>query len=536
MLHHGPWFLLRAVLLATAALAAAPAQQAEPPRDPAAAFFAGAPIVAVQILLSDAARASLKHDARAYVEADLRLDGKPFAKVGVKLKGAAGSFRELDDRPGFTVHLAKFGGKERFHGLRRFHLNNGAQDDSRLCEWVGHEVFTAAGLPAPRVAHARVRLGDQELGLYVFRESFDGGFLRRVFDTEQGWLYDGGFCQDVDAELEQDAGEAKPDLGPLQALAELCRGIDTGRAAKLAAAIDVAHFVDFMALEAMLGHWDGYCGNANNYRLWLPSRGKAVFLPHGMDQLFGDSEASVLDHPTALVASAMQQQPVYRKRYRERLRVHLPLFAPDRLQPKLAAIGSKLEAALRATDPGPADSLAAAVRDLQERIAARYTSLHAQVAAPEPKPLPLPFGSPLALKKWHPAAETEGIELEPERLQGLAVLRAKIGARSDEARRGAFRTTVLLGPGRYELRGNVRCSDVVAPPKDDDGNEHGGVRLCAGDARSERRLGSTGWEAMVCAFEVGEFQRTIELACELHGMTGTAWFRLDTLQLVRVGR
>jgi hypothetical protein len=534
--------LQRSPLLLLAALATTPAaaQKAAPktPRqpDPAAAFFAANPIVQVQILLSDQARQSLRQDARAYAEADLQLDGVRFARVGVKLKGAAGSFRELDERPGFTVHLAKFDGKDRFHGLRRFHLNNGAQDDSRLCEWVGHHVFTAAGLPAPRVAHARVRLGDQDLGLYVFRESFDGGFLRRAFDSEQGWLYDGGFCQDVDAELEQDAGEAKEDRSRLQALAEVSRGIDTNRAAKLAAAIDVPHFVDFMALEAMLCHWDGYCGNANNYRLWLPSRGKAVFLPHGMDQLFGDTEASVLDHPTAMVANAVMQQPAYRKRYRERLRVHLPLFAPDRLQPQVAAIGQKLVAELRRSDPGQADALAEAVRNLQERIAARHGSLQAQVVLPEPKPQPLPFGSPLALKKWHPAAETEGIELEPDRLQGLAVLQARIGERGSEPRLGAFRTNVLLGPGRYELRGNVRCSDVVPPPKDGDGNEHGGVRLRAGDARSERLLGSTGWQAVTCQFEVGEFQRSVELACELHAFAGSAWFRLDTLQLVRVAR
>ena len=285
------------------------------------------------------------------------------------------------------------------------------------------------------------------------------------------------------------------------------------------------HFVDFMALEAMACHWDGYCGNANNYRLWLPSRGKAVFLPHGMDQLFGDTEASVLDHPTAMVANAVMQQPAYRKRYRERLRVHLPLFAPDRLQPKVAAIGQKLVAELRRSDPGAADALAEAVRSLQERIAARHVSLQAQVVLPEPKPQPLPFGSPLALKKWHPAAETEGIELEPDRLQGLAVLQARIGERGSEPRLGAFRTNVLLGPGRYELRGNVRCSDVVPPPKDGDGNEHGGVRLRAGDARSERLLGSTGWQAVTCQFEVGEFQRSVELACELHAFAGSAWFR-----------
>jgi spore coat protein H len=524
------------LLIAGLQVAAVPAQQPLAKNDPAAAFFASAPIVQVQILLPDAARQSLQKEARAYAEADLQLDGKLFARVGIKLKGAAGSFRELGERPGFTVHLGKFGGSERFHGLRRFHLNNGAQDESRLCEWLGHEVFTAAGLPAPRVAHAMVRLGHQPLGLYVFRESFDSGFLRRAFDSENGWLYDGGFCQDVDAELEQDAGEAKPDRRRLQELAELTRGIDTRRSTKLAAAVDLPHFLDFLALEAMLGHWDGYSRNANNYRLWLPSNGKAVFLPHGMDQLFGDSGASVLDHPTALVANAVLQQPAYRKRFRERLKAHVPLFAPARLQPKVTAIAARLEAELRPTDPGAADALAAAVRDLQERIAARHASLQAQVTQPEPKPEPVPFGTPLALKNWHPAAETEGIELEPNRSQGIATLRGRIGEASDEPRLGAFRTTVLLGPGRYELRGNVRCADVVPPPKDGDGREQGGVRLRADGNHSARLSGSTGWQAVACTFEVGEFQRTVELACELHGLQGTAWFRLDTLQLVRVAR
>jgi hypothetical protein len=35
-------------------------------------------------------------------------------------------------------------------------------------------------------------------------------------------------------------------------------------------------------------------------------------------------------------------------------------------------------------------------------------------------------------------------------------------------------------------------------------------------------------------FEVGEFQANVELACDVQGFTGKAWFRLDSLQLVRL--
>ena len=46
-----------------------------------------------------ASREKLRQDGRAYATAALQLDDKKFAAVGVKLKGAAGSFREIDDRP-----------------------------------------------------------------------------------------------------------------------------------------------------------------------------------------------------------------------------------------------------------------------------------------------------------------------------------------------------------------------------------------------------------------------------------------------------
>lgn len=527
--------LLLAVLtaLAVAPLAQSPAPKAAAERDPARAFFERGEVVTVRLQLRPPERQKLRDKPREYATADLTIGDQLLPEVGIKLKGAAGSYRDVDDRPGLTVHLGKFGRAERFHGLQRFHLNNGVQDDSRLCEWLGHEVFAAAGLPAPRVAHARVWLDGKDLGLYVLRESFDRQFLLRVFGTTAGNLYDGGFCQDVDADLEKDSGDGADDRADLHALRDLCRGVDPARDQALAQAIDVPGCVDFILIESMLHHWDGYSRNANNYRLWLPTGGRAVFLPHGMDQLLGEPDSSVLDHPPSLVASAVLQVPAFRKRYRDRLRALVPQVAPSRLVPKVEAMAHKLQKAL-ANDGDAARAHADAVRSLIERIRSRAEQLERQVRAPEPKPLQLAPGKTLVLKTWNPAAETDRLELAKKSYQAVTALHLRCLERTDEPQRGRWRTHLLLGKGRYQLRGTARCEDVEPPPKDGDGNPHGGVRLRAGDASSDKLGGDHNWGPLVCEFEVGEFQRNVELACELVGHKGRAWFRLDSLQLARL--
>lgn len=504
--------------------------------DEAAAFFASQPVVQVELRLDAEAADRLRAEPRRYVDVDLRLDGETFARASIKLKGAAGSFQPLDERPGFTVRLGRSGAAPRFHGLQRFHLNNGAQDDSRLCEWLGHAVFRAAGRPAPRVAHALVRLDERDLGLYVFREAFDAGFVERTFGRTPGNLYDGGFCQDLDQDLEKDAGAGVDDHSDLQALAACCAGIDQDRADRLAAAIDVPQFVDFLALEAMLGHWDGYAQSANNYRLWLPRRGGAVFLPHGMDQLFGDPTASVLDHPPSLAASAVLQQPAFRARYRERLRALLPQFEPERLLPQVDAIAARLQAALREAG-ADADAVAAhadAVQDLRDRIAARHRHLVGEVEAPDPVPLALAEGVPHLLAGWEPFVYAGEPAVAATERDGEAILEV-VGAESDGTpAHGGFRTDVVLGPGRYELRGSVRCAGVVGAAVGEEGDPTGAWLEAAGVA-SPTFTGTTEWQSGVVVFEVRLFQQRVELACAVHARAGQVGFRRGTLVLVRVG-
>ena len=494
--------------------------------DPAREFFASGALLRVEVTLAPAEREQLRQQPRRYVHATVRVDGgEPWVDVGVKLKGSAGSFRKVDEGPGFTVNLGKFGGAATLHGLRRFHLNNGAQDESRLCEWLGNEIFTAAGRPAPRVSHAHVFLDGEELGLYVLRESFDEQFVLRVFGAGKGNLYDGGFCQDVDADLEKDAGDGADDRADLRRLLAICREFDAGRSTRFEQALDIDALIDFCALEAMLGHWDGYSLNCNNYRLWLGTTdGSGVFLPHGMDQLFGDSEASILRHPTGIVAQTLMEQPEWRKRYRERLRQLLPLFAPQRLEPKLQAIAARLDKELRRSAPELARAHEDATRDLIARVQARYRSLRVQVRAPEPMPLQLAVGRSAPLRDWRPAAQTDHVDLAKKGFKGVTTLTIVSRDGGDEERRGAFRTTLLLERGRYRLLAKIRCEDL----------EGGGAWLEVDGARSEVQNGNVNWQTISCDFEVSELQRDVELHLQYAARSGQAWFRLDSLQLERL--
>lgn len=513
-------------------LASALSAQAPPhAEDPAREFFASGKVVRLQIDLAETGRQQLLDKPREYVECRVVVDGKEtWRKVGVKLKGSAGSFRELDDKPGLTLKLDKFGEQQTFHGLHKFHLNNGVQDDTYLAEWLGHEVFTTAGLPAPRVAHARVVVDGRDLGFYVLRESFDKQFLQRCFGSRGGNLYDGGFCRDIDSDLEKDAGDGPDDHSDLRRLCDACRGDK----AKLGEVVDIDAFIDFAVVEAMLGHWDGYCQNRNNFRLWIAPDGKARFLPHGMDQLLGDVDASVLRHPTAILADAVMQVPEYRQRYRERLKALLPLLQPQKLQPKLAAIASKLRPVLHSYEPQAASAFAGAVRGLQDRIAQRYKSLLAQSKAPEPLPLQFVGDKPIAVKDWRPAAESDHIALGRKQVSGKSALQLACTGRGTDLKKGAFRTSALLGQGRYRLQVMVRTDGIEAAGGADP-DEVGGASLRCGDDRSEALLGDHGWQELACEFGVGEFQREVELELRLRAVAGKAAFRLDSLQLVRLG-
>jgi hypothetical protein len=157
------------------------------------------------------------------------------------------------------------------------------------------------------------------------------------------------------------------------------------------------------------------------------------------------------------------------------------------------------------------------------------------VKAPEPKPLQLAVGKPLALKTWHPAAETDGLELARKALAGAMALHDATAGRA-----ATNRGTAVAHP-RAARQGPVPAARHRALQRTSSRRRRTRTATntaacgCASTATvSERLLGDRNWQALVCDFEVGEFQRNVELACEVRAFLGKAWFRGDSLALVRL--
>ncbi len=157
---------------------------------PALDLFEQGAIPRVRLELSDDAIERLRKSPRKYVVGAVVEGARRYTNVSIHLKGGPGSFRQLDDRPAFTVNFDRQAPGQMFHGLKKLHLNNSVQDSSYLSETLCREMFEAAGVPAPRAGHAVVALNDRQLGMYVLVEGVNKQFLKRFFPETSGNVYD----------------------------------------------------------------------------------------------------------------------------------------------------------------------------------------------------------------------------------------------------------------------------------------------------------------------------------------------------------
>ena len=496
-------------------------------------FFVSGSIPNLRIEVSASELEKLNAENRTYVRCTIQEDDTTtYKNVAIKLKGAAGSFRDFDDRPALTLNVQKFQKGQTFHGLSKFHLNNSVQDETYLQEQLCGDLFRSAGIPAAYATHARVWLNGRDVGLYVLKEGFDKTFLKRHFENADGNLYDGGFVQDIDAELEKDSGTGVDDRSDLAELAEACRIPEPeARWKRVDELLDVEQFITFMALELMTCHWDGYCQNHNNYRLYFdPTGHKVHFFPHGMDQMFGDTGASILDYPNSIVAATVLQNTVWRARYRERVNELLPRFSPaDHLLEQVDMLHQRIRPLLEAMDPQRAIEHDHHVEDLKQRLIARGESLQQQHDQPDPAPLEFDESGSQVIADWAEVAESEDTIIETIELPGEKKVQAILCGKSGHCI-ASLRRRVLLAQGDYTFHAMLRTINVT--PMEDEKGSGAGIRI-SGAERANHLENSTVWTRLEFEFTVAEEIKDVELIAEVRATHGQAWFQLDSLRLSR---
>lgn len=307
----------------------------------------------VDIEISDESLALLDPPTDDRVPVRLTVDGTTADDAGLRLKQGWGQSQPLDKKPGFSIETDEFVDDLMLFDVDRFTLGNATWDHSFVNEPLVYGLYEAAGIPAPRTALARVSVNGEALGLFVMRETYKERMLEQHFADPTGNLYElTGVPGTPDMGLELRTNKRRGDTSDLAAVVEVVETApDDGYRAAIEELVDVDQLMTYWAIEALVGHHDGYAydlgvpglfpdavhppndpeGIPNNYYLYHdPTSDRFVFLPHGADIALGlgawstyevGPSAPVLLPPKAdaVVASRLWDDPTFRDDFVERV-------------------------------------------------------------------------------------------------------------------------------------------------------------------------------------------------------------------------
>jgi hypothetical protein len=326
----------------------------------------------------------------ASFKADVTIDGVRVRSVGLRKRGFLGS--ASSQRPSLGVRFEDFVPSQSLEGLSRLSFNNNLQDPSLVHQAIAYRVFAAAGLPAPRCNFARVTVNGKYLGVYSHVEAITAPFLKRNFGDAGGNLYEGqlsdfrpGWVKTFERKNHKSV-IGRPDL---DALVKVLESDDAQLLTGLGPLLDIEQYLRFWAVETLIGHWDSYSNNGNNFLIYaVPPTGQFRFIPWGADSVLGDADPfNRFKRPETLRAmnvlpKRLYQLPATRERYREQLRQVLKTAWRE---PELLAEVDRLETLLLPHLHLATNQFQAALGQVRQFIRTRRGVLEKELAAPAPE-------------------------------------------------------------------------------------------------------------------------------------------------------
>ncbi len=246
-----------------------------------------------------------------YVPAELRYGDTVVAQIGLRYKGSVGSLALCFDMAGnrtcpklsMKLKFDEYVAGQRFAGLKRLNFHAMMRDPSLMKDRLGYALFRAAGVPAPRAAHARLSVNGMDLGLFALVEEIDGEFVedhfRSVDGTGEGNLYKEVWPVHTTAQPYLTALETNETQNPsVDRMIRFAAAISAADATTFRAVantwMDVPTLVSYLAVDRLIDHWDGivawYCppGGAscfNHNYFWYEESGRdrVWLLPWDLD-------------------------------------------------------------------------------------------------------------------------------------------------------------------------------------------------------------------------------------------------------------
>jgi spore coat protein H len=258
--------------------------------------------------------------------------------IGLRLKGNTsrrrpeGGFGELHNATNpdwhhshFALDFSKYRDNQRFKGLGKLNLKWFKDDAAYVREVYCYDLFRRFGCwNAPRASYCRVTIkiqGDATpayFGVYAMVENIDEDFIQKNQSNLGfgiGFLWKGGYGGSSNANFvsTESIGVENVDINPalsvyyaydlktrktelLAAKTELLQFISnlntlTGTPFQtwIEQKMDVPLFLKTYAVNVVVGMWDDYWVNGNNFFFYFATNGKAYFIPYDYDNTLGTS-------------------------------------------------------------------------------------------------------------------------------------------------------------------------------------------------------------------------------------------------------
>lgn len=261
--------------------------------------------------------------------AELWIDGVRVGRVGVRKKGFFGSV--VSTRPSLKIKLDDFVKGQAYGGVDDLTLNNNVQDLSFVNQLLAYDLFSRVGVKVPRANFAHVTVNGEDLGVYTHVEAISDGFLKRAFGTDTGALFEGmtgDFTDDRLSKIVGKSGNYRAERARLERLRDVLAAPGPLSLPAVEALVDLDAFIRLWAAESLIGHWDGYSGNRNNFYLYVnPADNRMYFIPWGTDGQFIDPPGGIayLNPPKSVKAVGLLTQrlwelPAVQSRYQAVMR------------------------------------------------------------------------------------------------------------------------------------------------------------------------------------------------------------------------
>lgn len=148
--------------------------------------------------------------AEEYIQASVVIDGETVRGIAIRPKGNSSLsmiHNAESDRYSFKIEFDHYSDSISYHGLDKLVLNNVAQDNTYMKDYVSYQMMNAMGADAPLSSFIWVKINGEDWGLYLAVEGVEEAFASRVYGNDPVELYKpdsmdigGGFARDRDAE------------------------------------------------------------------------------------------------------------------------------------------------------------------------------------------------------------------------------------------------------------------------------------------------------------------------------------------------